>query len=410
VTIRHAALASYKAAADFIGKGAFFLVLLVAARALPPAEFGLFSLASTLGWILAVATDFGMSLYVAREIAAAPHAMASILAPVLRLRVLVTSGAAALTGIGAWLLLPPNAAVSFTGIVCAYLASGVVELYNYVYRARGRSDIESTLTLAHRFTALALVWFFLRDAPALSTLALALLVPAGMAAALCVPLARRLGADDDTREPVFSKRTFMTDVFPLGLGIVLSSLYFRIDLFLLEHWRGLSEVGSYNAVFRLVEALRLFPGAILAVLLPAVFDRPTGAFIMKMSCGLALLGAAMAAALFPFAPAILELAYGVRYADAATPFRVLLLAFPLLALNYGLTHAVIGWHGQKAFAAGCGAALVANVAMNVGAIPPLGATGAALATLATEALLTIVWMYVLMRRSARDAVDVPTSR
>ena len=55
-----------------------------------------------------------------------------------------------------------------------------------------------------------------------------------------------------------------------GLGILISALYFRCDVFFIEHWHGLEAVGAYNAAFRIVEALRLFPAAVLAVSYPAL--------------------------------------------------------------------------------------------------------------------------------------------
>jgi O-antigen/teichoic acid export membrane protein len=60
------------------------------------------------------------------------------------------------------------------------------------------------------------------------------------------------------------------DVLPIGAGIVLSALYFRVDVFLVELWTGTEAVARYNAVFRLVEALRLVPAAVLAVALPSL--------------------------------------------------------------------------------------------------------------------------------------------
>src|SRR5213079_1858632 len=57
--------------------------------------------------------------------------------------------------------------------------------------------------------------------------------------------------------PTFA--VFRRDVWPIGAGIVLSALYFRIDVFLVQLWSGTEAVAMYNAVFRLVEALRLFP-------------------------------------------------------------------------------------------------------------------------------------------------------
>ena len=55
---------------------------------------------------------------------------------------------------------------------------------------------------------------------------------------------------------------FLQDVLPLGAGVLLSALYFRIDVYFIEQWQGLEAVGGYNAVFRLVEALRLMPAAV----------------------------------------------------------------------------------------------------------------------------------------------------
>ena len=55
---------------------------------------------------------------------------------------------------------------------------------------------------------------------------------------------------------------------PVGLGIVLSAVYFRIDVLLVQAWAGIEAVASYNAVYRVIDALRLFAAAVLAVVLP----------------------------------------------------------------------------------------------------------------------------------------------
>jgi hypothetical protein len=58
--MRHALLIAYKAVADLTGKGSFFVITVLAARRLSRDDFGLFSLATTLGWMLGVAADFGI--------------------------------------------------------------------------------------------------------------------------------------------------------------------------------------------------------------------------------------------------------------------------------------------------------------------------------------------------------------
>src|SRR5690349_17971729 len=73
-SVRQVLLIAYKALADLTGKGAFFVITVLAARRLSQYDFGLFSLATTLGWMLSVASDFGIQLHLARAVALDPPA------------------------------------------------------------------------------------------------------------------------------------------------------------------------------------------------------------------------------------------------------------------------------------------------------------------------------------------------
>jgi O-antigen/teichoic acid export membrane protein len=107
-----------------------------------------------------------------------------------------------------------------------------------------------------------------------------------------------------------------------------------------------------------------------------------------MATALTAFGVAVAVVLQVVAGRLVPLLYGAAFVDAVPAFRILAAAFPLMALNYALTHQVIGWNGHRAYAALCLGALVFNVALNARLIPTLSMNGAAWATLATEALLT----------------------
>jgi O-antigen/teichoic acid export membrane protein len=397
---KQAVLVSYKTVSDLVSKTAFFVILILAAHTLPTRTFGLFSLASTLGWVLSVATDFGLQLHLARLVSRAPDRTAVILRPMLRVRIALAASAIGLAAM-AYLWLPPSEALPFAIIVSAYIFSSLVEFLNYAYRGLSRSDLESTLNMVQRLVTLVLAVILLEIVPGLGALAIALAVPPAGAFAYSIRLLTRLstaaGAEviDTTSDTILSRPVFMRDVFPIGLGIVLSALYFRIDLFLVEHWRGVEDVARYNAAFRLIDALRLFPAAVMAVMLPLVFRQPRTRLVWQVSTALTVFGLAVAGALHGEASRVLDLAYGSRYVPAAPAFQVLLLAFPLLSLNYALTHQLIGLDGQRTYAAICGCALLVNLVMNAALIPPLGITGAAWATLGTEGFLTIAWIVTL---------------
>jgi O-antigen/teichoic acid export membrane protein len=117
--------------------------------------------------------------------------------------------------------------------------------------------------------------------------------------------------------------------------------------------------------------------------------------------GVTLFATAAALALWGAAPWLVPLFYGSRYVPAVSAFRILLLSFPLLSLNYALTHQLIGWDGQRAYAALCGGALVVNLALNAWLIPGLSIDGAAWATLGTELFLTGGCLAALSRGGAR---------
>ena len=384
-------LVAYRAASDVVAKGAIFLITVMAARRLSAEGFGIFALGTTVGWIAAVASDFGLQMHLAREVARTPVAAAPLLERWLRVRI-----AAALVVLGTVAIAVAaggsQAGATVMLFAIGYLASGIGEFLHYFYRGLGRSDVESTLTLMQRIGTLTCALLVLWLSPDVRVLAAAMLVPPVVTAVYSLSFARRL-AGPATACPVDGAgitvtREFVRDVAPIGAGILLSALYFRIDVFLLQAWQTTEAVGLYNAVFRLIEALRLFPAALLAVTLPVLVRAQGTRPLFGISIGLTMFGVAVSALVWLAAPWLVPVLYGAPYAEAVPAFRILAAAFPLMSLNYVLTHQLIGWNGHRAYAIICLAALVFNVALNAQLIPELSTVGAAWSTLWTEALLT----------------------
>jgi O-antigen/teichoic acid export membrane protein len=392
------------------GKGAFFLVTVIAARRLSQHGFGLFSLATTIGWMAAVATDSGMQLHLAREVARRPDEAPRLLRFWIRAR-LWTSALAIATLALALVASSADrrAALAVLLIVIVYVAGGLVEFLHHFYRGWSRSDIESTLTLSLRFGTLACAVVALAWRPDLVTLAAAMLLPMLLVLAYSWRRASRMAAARDRTPPErgddssrWSLPAALGDVVPIGLGIVLSALYFRIDVFLLELWTGTTAVALYNAVFRLVDALRLFPAAVLAVTLPALVRASNARPLLTVSAIVTMFSTAVAVVLWIAAGWLVPRLYGEAYAGAVPAFRILLAALPLMSLNYALTHQLIGWNLHRAYAAVCGLALLFNVALNARLIPSLAMAGAAWTTVATEGLLTLGCVTVLRLGSAHE--------
>jgi O-antigen/teichoic acid export membrane protein len=405
--MKTAALVAYRAASDVVGKAAFFVVTIVAARRLTAEDFGVFALGTTIGWMAVVASDFGLQLHLARAVARAPDAAGLELRRWLRLRVALAGAALLVVALALAVLDARRLAPSILLFTVGYLAAGLVEFVHYFYRGLSRTDIESTLTLWHRGGLLAASMVALWLRPDVTLLAGAMVVPPVIAALYTLRRSARMaatrsGPQGNVTRPLLPE--MVRDVAPIGAGIVLSALYFRIDVFLLEAWRGTETVGLYNAAFRLIEALRLFPAALVAVMLPTLVRAPGPAPLLRMSTALTAFGVAVAVVLQVVAGRLVPMLYGAGFTEAVPAFRILAAAFPLMALNYALTHQVIGWNGHRAYAALCLGALIFNVALNTRLIPASSMNGAAWSTLATEALLTAGCIGILARaRSRRPA-------
>src|SRR5262249_3785827 len=215
------------------GKGAFFLVTLVAARRLSQDAFGLFSLGTTIGWIAAVATDFGIQLHLARAVAQQPGDAVRLLRAWFKVR--LWTAALALVTVGVGLAVTSRSGAFSRAILLftlVYVVNALIEFLHYFYRGLARSDLESTLTLWQRAAMLALAVGALWWWPDVTVLALAMAIPSLATIVYSSRLAQRLAtvttssglSKASTPPDSTSPRDALDSVIPIGAGIVLSAL------------------------------------------------------------------------------------------------------------------------------------------------------------------------------------------
>ena len=379
-----------KGAADVAGKAVTLVITAVAARTLVADAFGVLALAMATGWLLGVATDAGLSMHLARETARRPSRQ--LLLEVLGLRAGLAYVAATMIAFFTPAIVPPHWKMQFVLVVFAQLSGAIVETVAHFFRGLQRSEIESIVHASHRFTTLVLALTVLWQWPRLDYLGAAMLIPAVLALVASAGIAWRLSAPhrvlDSRREPVITPSRFARDILPLGAAVLVSALYFRIDVYFIERWQGLEAVGAYNAVFRLIEAMRLIPAAVMAVTFPLMVQATDTRVVQRIAGALGGVGFALAPVGVMGSAAIVTLIYGAPFQYAAPAFALLSLSLPLFFLNYALTHQVIGWDGQRAYLVITLLALIVNVAANIALVPAQGMNGAAIATLLTELVVT----------------------
>jgi O-antigen/teichoic acid export membrane protein len=397
----------FKAAADAGGKAVTLVVTMAAARTLMPDAFGVLALGMATGWLLGIATDAGLSMYLARETARHPDRARALASEVMTIRTATAYAAAALIALFVSRFVPSHWRLQFVLVVLAQLTSAVLDTLYHWFRGLERSEIESAIHLSQRGVTVALAFAVLWWQPRLDYLGAALLAPPLIALAIAAVIARcqtpfqilrteeKFVPEAQTSERYLTPSIFLRDVLPLGAATLISALYFRCDLFFIERWHGLEAVGAYNAVFRLIEAMRLLPAAVMAVTFPILCRAVDTRLVLRIGGGLAAVGMVLVGLTVLMAPAIVRTVYGVPYENTAPTLTVLALALPFFFLNYALTHQVIGWDGQRAYLRIVSLALIANILANLWLVPQHGITGAAIATVLTELVVTAGCVHAL---------------
>lgn len=377
----------YRTLSEVTGRACSLGLVVLTARWLPTREFGWFSLAWAGGWLISIAGDFGLQIYLTRQVARRPDAARKIFLRLLKLR-LGAVGVLLVTVLLAlrW-LAPEDRYWPLLAIVCSHLALNLVDFFNHLFRGLERSQWEASVNLFHRALALALAVLLFIPLPGLEAPALALFASAAAALAVVSRLAFGRAFPNGSQSPDEPIVLLPREIWPIGAGIFLSALYFRLDLFILESFHGAREVGLYHAVFRLVDASRMIPAAVLAVVFPWLCRPGSHRVFRQTLVGLLGVGLPAAGVGWVVSDHVISLVYGARFLPAAPALRLLMFSVPLFFVNFLLTHQLIADGREKAFALICAGALVSSLLLTLLLIPRWSMVGAAWACLLREGLI-----------------------
>jgi O-antigen/teichoic acid export membrane protein len=241
---------------------------------------------------------------------------------------------------------------------------------------------------------------------ALAAAGVAWLRPAGLTGALAVlaaaqgvkaalALASLPAAGRPQRPAAADLRGLLQETLPFAAAVGVGVAYLKADVLLLTALAGPEEAGRYAAAVRLTEAGKLLPTALGAALLPALVagrrQELAKALAVAVTVGIAVVAGALL-----IGEAVLAAVFGPAFA-AAGPLRLLSLAFLVGSVNSLLIVALYARHRERAAVLALAAALGVSVLLNLALIPTRGASGAAAASVVSEAALAGLYARALRR-------------
>ncbi|HET6314000.1 MAG TPA: oligosaccharide flippase family protein [Chloroflexia bacterium] len=427
--------AGWKLMSDLLGRVLQYALLMLAARSLDLAGFGDFTFALSVGLMLSQVADFGLQLYLQRELArlAIPEATQ-------RPYFIDERATARLVG-GGLVIKVGLSAVSFAVMLLVVLWEPVgnkgpvlliglsmigltaLEYLAYCFRALRRLKNEAIAYVTGRAINLLLGAALLYAG--LDVWALAVAANVAAVVAIVYSYSRLLAyvRPDYTLDLAYWRRSLGQPV-AMGLGIVFSMFAFRVDNLLIPPIVGAAQASEtlsiYNAAYRLFEMTLIVPGVVLAATFSLLSRaggsggsgsgggvgglRPVLGQTMMVLLGLGVLASI---ALWVGAVPLTGLLYGDKFGAAVPVLQVLALGCIPMYASYGLTHALVAVDRPQLYAAFTGVALVVNVAANLLLIPRVGVQGAAFATFLTEVALVVLCAAAVLRHMRGSSMAMP---
>lgn len=400
---RHALI---RLSVDAVGRGLNFGLAYIAQRVLGPAAYGEFTYALAIGFVISTLADLGLNLIAAREIAREPAQADHLSSLVFTLKLgLAALAIVCLIPIGLARPIETRFAVFALGL--AMIASIFIDFFGYVLRGLQRADLEAWLVLFLRVLTFVSGLLALSMQGGLAALAMAYLISVSSAALFGAWWLRRRFVALALSHDRSAQWRWLKEALPLGGAIVVSIVYTRLPVFLLDALRGPGEVGVYGVAQKLTEPLAFFPAAVLAAVFPALsaalaqHDVTLARSLRRRTVG--LLGAAgsvVAIGGLAIGPWLIDVLYHTEYIAAASVLQILALTTFLTFINYALTHFIVALGQQRLNFILNIVVLVINLALGAILIPRYGANGAALAVLICESILMLLCAWALRTHQA----------
>jgi O-antigen/teichoic acid export membrane protein len=401
-----------------IEKATYFLVLIAVARFASKPSYAAYALALYFAGLFFVLFDMGVLPFLVREIARQPDCTGQLLTNGLVLKAVYAVVFLPTLFLVVWFLRYPKetAWAIIIGLVARVLMS-LSNVFKGVLRAHGRMEAEAVATTVETVLLVGCTAWGFHAGGSPGVLLLAWIVN-GLGGTLTsmwfvhsriVPLDTLPGPEGFARLKAMAVESWL-----FGSCMVFTTIYFYLDTVILSRIDVMEAVANYTAAYNLVFALLFFPQVYADVLYPLLSNyyarRPESAasIVSQFSRYLVLIVIPMGVGTMLLAQPIISFFYSAKYnttagtygAAAALQILVWDCCFAFLDNFWGHALAAQKRQGVVTMITGVGAAL--NIVLNIILIPRFSFMGAAVATVATEAMCFVCVLWLLWTE-----IDVP---
>lgn len=217
-------------------------------------------------------------------------------------------------------------------------------------------------------------------------------------------LARKFTA---TLLPLFDLSYFKTlfkEVWPLAATLVINTIYFRVDTFILSSYQSLSDVGTYNIAYQFFQSALVLPTFLMNSYYPLMLETlksDYSAFLRqtkKAFFTLLFSGISVTTATYFLSPFLIQLVTGSGYDGSVKALQILSLGLPAFFISSLLLWILVARKQYKQMLVIYVLGLAFNSGLNLIFIPQYSYIAASWITVISEVFILTLLVYSLKRR------------
>lgn len=190
-------------------------------------------------------------------------------------------------------------------------------------------------------------------------------------------------------------KSLVKESFPLAFASIMIGIYYNLDMVMLGYMKTESEVGIYNAAYKIF-LLGIVPyGIIFSSYFPSLSRiglKKTEEFkttLKNYAKFLFISGILVGLGLYFLAGEIIQLVFGYKYLASSLPLKILAVNAFVISINVFLGNPMMAWGKQKEYSIAIMFGAITNVILNFILIPKYSYIGAAYATVLSEVAVFI---------------------
>jgi O-antigen/teichoic acid export membrane protein len=199
-------------------------------------------------------------------------------------------------------------------------------------------------------------------------------------------------------------KKFIKESLPMGVSVIVTFAYFRLDTILLSFLKGGTEVGVYNAAYKVIENLSFFPGMVAGLALPIISrtifsDRKefedTANKVLKF---FAILIVPLLIGTLFLADDVISIIVGTGFEESVLVLKILIFALAFIFLGNLTNNIMLAGNLQKSLMLALGFCAVFNISANLIIIPKFSYLGASVISVITEFLVVAITSFIIIKK------------